>query len=285
MGENSTMARVTMPSLKTVAFSSHGGLDHVASTPRQISSQSRFSNQMSVLLAPSRSLGFRRMFFLLFSTLPLILVPGPLTQVVKRSLTITNQNSLPVAFKVKTTAPKVTLTAIVVWVYFSWVHWVQLYCVRPNSGRVEPGESVEVSGKRVVAASSIILNSFLLSSVMLQPLKEEPPLNSKCKDKFLVQSTFITPDKETMALHDLVSVISWFLVLLFLNTFFQWLGPDMGEEGVVHQQKLRVLYLPAEEGPLEEEDETVPVNPPVPPEAVCLLLCYALSPSLMLTLS
>ena len=63
MGENSTMARVTMPLLKTVAFSSHGGLDHVASTPRQISSQSRSSNEMSVLLAPSRSLGFRRMFF------------------------------------------------------------------------------------------------------------------------------------------------------------------------------------------------------------------------------
>jgi len=83
---------------------------------------------------------------------------------------------------------------------------IQLYCVRPNSGRVEPGESVDVSGKRVAAASSIILNSFLLSSVMLQPLKEEPPLNSKCKDKFLVQSTFITPDKETMALHDLASI-------------------------------------------------------------------------------
>ena len=70
MGENSTMARVTMPSLKSVAFSSHGGLDHVASTPRQISSQSRFSNEMSVLLAPNRSLGFRRMFFsiVLYST-------------------------------------------------------------------------------------------------------------------------------------------------------------------------------------------------------------------------
>lgn len=39
---------------------------------------------------------------------------------------------------------------------------------------------------------------------MLQPLKEEPSLSVKCKDKFLVQSTLITPEKETMALHDLV---------------------------------------------------------------------------------
>ena len=39
---------------------------------------------------------------------------------------------------------------------------------------------------------------------MLQALREEPPLNAKCKDKFLIQSTMITPDKETMALHDIV---------------------------------------------------------------------------------
>jgi hypothetical protein len=39
---------------------------------------------------------------------------------------------------------------------------------------------------------------------MLQALKEEPPLNTKCKDKFLIQSTIITPDKENLALHDIV---------------------------------------------------------------------------------
>ncbi|KAF8957253.1 PapD-like protein [Flammula alnicola] len=139
---------------------------------------------MSVSLNPSNALGFRR----------------PLTTLVKRSLTITNNNPQPVAFKVKTTAPK-------------------LYCVRPNSGRVEPGESIDVS-------------------VMLQALKEEPPLNTKCKDKFLIQSTIITPDKETLALHDI------------------WASPETNEEGKVFQQKLRVTYLPAEGETLEEVDET-----------------------------
>ncbi|KAF9476539.1 PapD-like protein [Pholiota conissans] len=139
---------------------------------------------MSVSLNPSSALGFRR----------------PLTTLVKRSLTITNNNPQPVAFKVKTTAPK-------------------LYCVRPNSGRVEPGESIDVS-------------------VMLQALKEEPPLNTKCKDKFLIQSTIITPDKENLALHDI------------------WASPEANEEGKVFQQKLRVTYLPAEGQTLEEEDET-----------------------------
>ncbi|KAF9077719.1 PapD-like protein [Rhodocollybia butyracea] len=142
---------------------------------------------MSVYLNPSSSLGFSR----------------PLTALVKRSLTISNPHAQPVGFKVKTTAPK-------------------LYCVRPNSGRIEPGASVEVS-------------------VMLQPLKEEPPLNAKCKDKFLIQSTLITPEKEQKPLQEI------------------WTVPEgnTDEANKVHQLKLKVVYLPAEGQPLEEEDENM----------------------------
>ncbi|THV00836.1 VAMP-associated protein [Dendrothele bispora CBS 962.96] len=141
---------------------------------------------MSVYLNPSSSLGFHR----------------PLTTLVKRALTITNPNAQPVAFKVKTTAPK-------------------LYCVRPNSGRIEPGQSVEVS-------------------VMLQALKEEPPLTAKCKDKFLIQSTAITPEKESKPLQEI------------------WTVPEGATDDAnkVHQQKLRVVYLPPEGERLDEEDET-----------------------------
>lgn len=145
---------------------------------------------MSVHLIPNNALGFNR----------------PFTQLVKKTLTITNNNALPVAFKVKTTAPK-------------------LYCVRPNSGRIEPGESVEVS-------------------VMLQPMKEEPLLSIKCKDKFLIQSTLITPEKETKDLQDIWNVAG-----------------GTGEEWKVHQHKLRVVYLPAE-GTVEEEDEGHPQDGP-----------------------
>jgi hypothetical protein len=35
------------------------------------------------------------------------MIAGPLTSLVQRTLTVTNGNSTPVAFKVKTTAPKV----------------------------------------------------------------------------------------------------------------------------------------------------------------------------------
>ncbi|KAI0304278.1 VAMP-associated protein [Multifurca ochricompacta] len=138
---------------------------------------------MSVTLQPSNSLGFNR----------------PLTQNVKRSLSITNPNADPISFKIKTTAPK-------------------LYCVRPNSGKVEPGQTVEVQ-------------------VMLQAMKEEPPLNSKCKDKFLIQSMLIPPERASLPLHDL------------------WNIPEGEEPGKIHSQKVKVNYLPPEGHPLDEEDE------------------------------
>jgi hypothetical protein len=56
-------------------------------------------------------------------------VLGPLTRTTKETLNITNPNSHDIAFKVKTTAPK-------------------LYCVRPNAGVVPAGQSLEVQGKQ-----------------------------------------------------------------------------------------------------------------------------------------
>ncbi|CAE7192054.1 unnamed protein product [Rhizoctonia solani] len=137
---------------------------------------------MSVLLNPSNQLGFNR----------------PLTQIVRRTLTITNHNDQPVAFKVKTTAPK-------------------LYCVRPNSGVIEPGDSVDVA-------------------VLLQAMREDPPLSTKCKDKFLVQSMIIPQDRLHLTPHEM------------------WQFGDGEKPPQVQQQKIKVAYLPAEGQVLEEED-------------------------------
>jgi hypothetical protein len=52
-----------------------------------------------------------------------------LTRVVKQTIKIENPNSKPIAFKVKTTAPK-------------------LYCVRPNSDIIPPNETAEVQSKK-----------------------------------------------------------------------------------------------------------------------------------------
>ncbi|KAF8506437.1 PapD-like protein [Gautieria morchelliformis] len=145
---------------------------------------------MSVTLNPSASLGFNR----------------PLTELIKRTLTITNHNAQPVAFKVKTTAPK-------------------LYSVRPNAGRIEPGESVVVT-------------------VQLQPMKEEPPSHVKCRDKFLVQSTTITPDKENISLAEIWNPTT-----------------EKHSEVQVHHQKIKVVYLPPEGQTLEEEPEEAAAHP------------------------
>lgn len=78
---------------------------------------------------------------------------GPFTEVVTSTLKLTNPSNSNVCFKVKTTAPR-------------------RYCVRPNSGVVHAGSSVNVS-------------------VMLQPFEYDP--NDRSRHKFMVQS-IIAPD-------------------------------------------------------------------------------------------
>lgn len=125
---------------------------------------------MSVDLEPA-DLGFRR----------------PFNREVSETLHIRNPHSDPIAFKVKTTAPK---------------H----YCVRPNSGRIEPGKHVEVQ-------------------VLLQAMKDDPPADAKCKDKFLVQSVAVTGDLEFS------NVTSIF---------------EKAPKASIQERKIRVNYLPAE---------------------------------------
>ncbi|KAI8883909.1 PapD-like protein [Backusella circina FSU 941] len=89
----------------------------------------------------------------------------PLTRIVKKTVTITNPNSEPLAFKVKTTAPK-------------------LYCVRPNSEIIQPHQSLEVQ-------------------IILQALKKEPEPGFRCKDKFLILSILVDEKLEGLGLTDL----------------------------------------------------------------------------------
>lgn len=83
---------------------------------------------------------------------------GPFTDVVTTNLKLGNPTDRNVCFKVKTTAPR-------------------RYCVRPNSGVIDAGASINVS-------------------VMLQPFDYDP--NEKSKHKFMVQSMFAPPDTSDM---------------------------------------------------------------------------------------
>ncbi|EPX73230.1 MSP domain-containing protein [Schizosaccharomyces octosporus yFS286] len=77
----------------------------------------------------------------------------PFTTMSKELISVYNPHPEPVIFKVKTTAPK-------------------QYCVRPNSGKIDAKSSVNVQ-------------------VLLQAMKEDPPSDFKCRDKFLIQSMAI----------------------------------------------------------------------------------------------
>ncbi|UKZ75018.1 hypothetical protein TrVFT333_002690 [Trichoderma virens FT-333] len=114
----------------------------------------------------------------------------PFTVEVAQILKIKNPSSSPLAFKVKTTAPK-------------------QYCVRPNAGRIEPGQDFDVT-------------------VLLQAMKADPPLDAKCRDKFLVQSAPITPDKEFASI---ASVL------------------ETTEKSAIFERKIRVNWLPASDSP------------------------------------
>lgn len=115
----------------------------------------------------------------------------PFQHEVSQTLRLKNPHSDPVAFKVKTTAPK-------------------QYCVRPNSGRIEPGEHVEVQ-------------------ILLQAMKEDPAPDAKCRDKFLVQSVLITADKD------------------FTNVASLWAHIEQTAKSSIQEKKIRVLFLPADD--------------------------------------
>lgn len=88
-----------------------------------------------------------------------IILEGPFDQVVTSYLELKNPSDQRVCFKVKTTAPK-------------------RYCVRPNSGIVDPGSKLKIA-------------------IMLQPSEHESP-SERSKHKFMVQSTVIRDESSNL---------------------------------------------------------------------------------------
>jgi hypothetical protein len=82
--------------------------------------------------------------------------------------------------------------------------------VRPNSGRIEPSGHVEIQ-------------------VLLQTMKEDPPLDVRCKDKFLVQSVSIPADTaEGLTVSQI------------------WSGIEATNKSSIQEKKIRVVFLPAD---------------------------------------
>nr|KAJ3419827.1 phosphatidylinositol-binding protein scs2 [Polyrhizophydium stewartii] len=141
-----------------------------------------------LIIEPDKELNFRR----------------PFTTVTKQTLTVINAHpDSPIAFKVKTTAPK-------------------QYCVRPNAGRLLPGDRCEVQ-------------------VLLQAMREDPPPSFKCRDKFLVLALRIPHD--VMAL-DADQAAPRLQELWAHADQIKASAPDAAAELLV-ERKLRCAFLPA----------------------------------------
>ena len=95
------------------------------------------------------------------------------------------------------------------------------YCVRPNSGMIPAGSSVDVQGSIRCFYQKHYAKLF---TVLLQAMKEDPPLDAKCKDKFLVQSTLMSADDG-----DIAKI---------------WQSVEK-TKGAILEQKIRVNFLPA----------------------------------------
>lgn len=55
---------------------------------------------------------------------------------------------------------------------------------------------------------------------MLQALKEEPALDAKCKDKFLILSTLVEGPLASMNITDLVRIFFFLSLVTIVNFFF-----------------------------------------------------------------
>jgi hypothetical protein len=76
-------------------------------------------------------------------------------------------------------------------------------------------------------------------------MKQEPPLDAKCRDKFLVQSVAVTSDKEFTNINQIVRTRDPPPYSQIANGS-QWQHVDEAEKSSVQEKKIRVVYLPAE---------------------------------------
>jgi len=76
-------------------------------------------------------------------------------------------------------------------------------------------------------------------------MKQEPPLDAKCKDKFLVQSVAITADKEFANTGSIVRS-PLHRRQIWHTDINKWQHVDDADKASVQEKKIRVVYLAAE---------------------------------------
>ena len=77
-------------------------------------------------------------------------------------------------------------------------------------------------------------------------MKTEPPADTRCRDKFLVQSVAVTADKEFTNIAQIVRQSRPPLSQNPPNPVAQWQHVDQAEKSSVQEKKIRVVFLAEE---------------------------------------
>lgn len=75
-------------------------------------------------------------------------------------------------------------------------------------------------------------------------MKEDPPADAKCKDKFLVQSVAITGDLEFSNVTSIVGLLKslYLRTVILIHMVGQF---ERAPKAAIQERKIRVTYLPA----------------------------------------
>src|SRR5689334_15604961 len=105
-------------------------------------------------------------------------------------------------------------------------------------------------------------------AVVLQPMKQDPPLDARCKDKFLVQSIEVSAGTGVPSVQKPAIMGS----MTDAETM-QWPEIEKTSKSAVQERKIRVHYLPSSDsqhvadvnGHAQDDDTTVFRSSPAPP--------------------
>lgn len=75
-------------------------------------------------------------------------------------------------------------------------------------------------------------------------MREDPPADTRCRDKFLVQSVAITPDRDLANITDTVRPFQILASLLAYS--MQWAIVEKGSKDDIQERKIRVVFLPSD---------------------------------------
>lgn len=75
-------------------------------------------------------------------------------------------------------------------------------------------------------------------------MREDPPPDARCRDKFLVQSVAITPDRDLVNITDTVRPMQ--ILSSFWAYYMQWASVEKSAKDDIQERKIRVVFLPSD---------------------------------------